>query len=873
MTNPAVDEARPTREELDQLVARSETGARQPGGLPATMLFVLALSWSLYQLYVASPLPFTTGILLINDQQDRAIHLAFAMFLAFCAYPATQNSPRDRIPAVDWLLALAGAGCCLYIIVFYRDMVSHTGGIRTTPEIIASVGGMLCLMEITRRALGIPLVIVASVFAIYALLGPHMPDVISHHGVSLNRFVDHMWLTTEGVFGIALGVSTAFIFLFVLFGSMLQMAGAGNYFIQLSFALLGHLRGGPAKAAVVSSGMTGLISGSAIANIVTTGTFTIPLMKRVGFPAEKAAAIETSASINGQIMPPVMGAAAFLMTEFIGISYFEVIKHAFLPAAISYIALYYIVHLEAEKAGMPVLERRAEKPLAIKLRNMLASVGTFLALAAATYFGISLVQTLAGEGTFWAISAIFMVAYLALLYVASRSPDLELDDPDSPLIHVPEALPVLLTGLYYLLPVVVLIWCLVVERFSPGLSVLNAIIGMTVILLTQRPLLCVMRGDGDIVAASRAGFYDFILGLVTGARNMVGVAIALASAGIIVGVVSLTGLGLLMTAIIETISGGSLIVMLAVTAAMCVILGMGLPTTANYIVVISIMGHTVVTLAAQHGLIVPLIAVHLFVFYFGLISGTTPPVAVDAFAAAAVAGSDPLKTCIQAFYYSMRTAILPFIFLFNTQLLLIGIGSPWEFVTIVTVSIIAMLVFAAATLGYFLTNSRLWESAALLLVAFTLLRPGHWLDQLQEPYIIVQPAQVTERIERMPTGAGVRMVVEGTTFSGRDVTKTILLPVGERGPSGADRLADAAGLTLTIEDGEARVTNVAFNSPAYDGGIDFGWTVKEVQIEAERPSKHWFYIPGLLLLAAVCALQLRRRRQASAGTTAAASVD
>ncbi len=860
MTDSPTNGGVPAREDLDRMVAEAETGARQPGGLVAKVLFLTALMWSLYQLYVASPLPFVTGIMLINDQQQRAIHLAFALFLAFCAYPATRTSPEDRIPWSDWLLAFGSAACCLYIIAFYKDMVSHTGGIRTLPEVITAVGGMLCLLEITRRALGMPLVIVASVFAVYAFAGPYMPALISHHGVGLNRFVDHMWLTTEGIFGLALGVSNSFIFLFVLFGSLLQRAGAGNYFIQLSFALLGHLRGGPAKAAVVSSGMTGLISGSAIANIVTTGTFTIPLMKRVGFPAEKAAAVETSASINGQLMPPVMGAAAFLMTEFIGISYFEVIKHAFLPALISYLALYYIVHLEAEKAELPVLERTVQRPWAVRLRNALISIGAILGIAAATYFGILLVQELAGDGTFYAVAVLFIVAYLALLYFASHYPDLHLDDPDAPLINVPEALPVLVTGLYYLLPVTVLIWCLVVERFSPGLSVSYAIVGMVTVLLTQRPLLCLMRGQPGKMAAFRSGVEDLILGLVAGARNMVGVAVALAAAGIIVGVVSLTGLGLLMTAIIETISGGSLIIMLLVTAVMCIILGMGLPTTANYIVVISVMGHTVVTLAAQHGLIVPLIAVHLFVFYFGLISGTTPPVAVDAFAGAAVARSDPLKTCIQAFYYSMRTAILPFIFLFNTQLLLIGIESVLDFAMVVSASIVALLVFAAATQGYFLTHSRRWESVAMLLIAFTLLRPGFWLDQIQAPFDSVSPAAVLEHVETQPADANIRMRMTGENFSGQPVTKTVLLPLGAPGGTGAERLVRATGMAVVVKDGAAVVEDVAFNSAAYDWGIDFDWRILEAQVPAERPAKEWFYIPAVALLLVVWVMQTRRRR-------------
>ncbi|MBI4184100.1 MAG: TRAP transporter permease [Proteobacteria bacterium] len=859
MTNLKAADGPLDKQQFEDLVADIDTGARRPGGLVGKALFLVALAWSLYQLYTASPLPFITGILLIDDQQARAIHLAFATFLAFCSYPAFRSSPRERIPAYDWVLAAVGAFSSLFIILFYEQIVGHTGGVRTMPELIVSMIGFLCLLEITRRALGIPLVVVACIFALYAFAGPWTPQIISHRGVSLNRFVDHMWLTTEGVFGIALGVSNSFIFLFVLFGSLLQKAGAGNFFIKLSFALLGHLRGGPAKAAVVSSGMTGLVSGSAIANIVTTGTFTIPLMKRVGYTPEQAGAVETSSSINGQIMPPVMGAAAFIMTEFIGISYYEVVKHAFLPAVISYIALYYIVHLEAVKANMPVIARKTERTLVQKTLAFALSVAGVVAVGAGVFAAIELVKAIAGGGTVYLVILLFAAAYLALLWLASRYPDLEIDDPTAPLVRIPETLPVLMAGLYYLLPVIVLIWCLVVERFSPGLAVSWSVAALVAEIVTQRPIIAAMRGQGGAGALLKAGIVDLIDGLVIGARNMVNVAVALASAGIIVGVVSLTGLGLLMTGVIETISGGNLMAMLLVTALMCIILGMGLPTTANYIVVISVMAHPIVTLAAQGGLIVPLIAVHLFVFYFGLISGTTPPVAVDAFAGAAVARADPLKTCVISFYYSMRTTILPFIFVFNTELLMIGIQSVVHFLMTVSAAVLAMLVFAAGTQRYFLTWSRHWESAALLLVAFTLLRPGFWLDRVWEPFDTIDPMRIEEFVQKKPSESNLRLRVEGPNFSGQTVNKVVLLPLGANGPSGAERLKKAAGLTLAQRDGKVMVANIDLNSPAQQWGMDFDWEIQEVQVEAERPDKEWFYIPGLLLLGLVVFAQRRRK--------------
>ncbi|MDZ7665028.1 MAG: TRAP transporter fused permease subunit [Desulfotignum sp.] len=305
----------------------------------------------MFQLWYASPLPFIFNIFVINATEARSIHLAFAMFLSYTAYPTLKSSPREYIPIQDWFLGLVAAFCSAYLFIFYEQM-SARPGIPTTLDLVVGVIGLILLLEATRRALGPPLMVVAAVFLIYTFFGSYMPEVIAHKGASLSKGMSHYWLSTEGVFGVALGVSTGMVFMFVLFGSLLESAGAGNYFIRTAYAGLGHMRGGPAKAAVVSSGLTGLVSGSSIANVVTTGTFTIPLMKKVGFSAEKAGAVEVAASTNGQLTPPVMGAAAFLMVEYVGISYVEVIKHAFLPAIISYIALVYIVHLESCKMGL-----------------------------------------------------------------------------------------------------------------------------------------------------------------------------------------------------------------------------------------------------------------------------------------------------------------------------------------------------------------------------------------------------------------------------------------------------------------------------------------------------------------------------------------
>src|SRR6056297_3673792 len=338
-------------------VVEVESGARNPtGAIPKRILFFVPLLWTLFQLWIASPFPFIFNVFVLNSTEARAIHLAFAIFLSFTAFPTLKRSPTSYIPIQDWILGLVGAFCASYLYLFY-EALSTRPGMPNQIDLIVSIVGLILLLEATRRALGPPLMVVASLFIIYTFGGQFMPEVIAHKGASLAKGMSHYWLGTEGVFGVALGVSTSMVFMFVLFGALLESAGAGNYFIRSSFAALGHFKGGPAKAAVVASGLTGLVSGSSIANVVTTGTFTIPLMKKVGFKPEKAGAIEVACSTNGQLMPPVMGAAAFLMVEYVGISYIDVIKHAFLPAVISYIALIYIVHLEATKTGMQGLKK------------------------------------------------------------------------------------------------------------------------------------------------------------------------------------------------------------------------------------------------------------------------------------------------------------------------------------------------------------------------------------------------------------------------------------------------------------------------------------------------------------------------------------
>ncbi|MCF3630879.1 TRAP transporter permease [Thalassospiraceae bacterium LMO-SO8] len=848
-------------DELADLVASTDTGGRHPGKAWTAVLFFTALAWSLFQLWFASPLPFALHIGVFNDTEARSIHLAFAIFLAFLAYPAFSRSPRNYIPVLDIAFAFVGAAAAAYLFVFYRDIADRVGA-PIEQDFVVAVIGVLLLLEATRRALGPALAIVASVFLLYTFLGPYMPGIIAHKGNSLAEVVNHHWITTEGVFGIALGVSTSFVFLFVLFGALLDKAGAGNYFIQVAFSLMGHMKGGPAKAAVVASAMTGLISGSSIANVVTTGTFTIPLMKRVGFSSEKAGAVEVASSVNGQIMPPVMGAAAFLMVEYVGIPYFDVVKHAFIPALISYIALVYIVHLEAMKLGMEGLPRAVEpKPWVQRLVGLAFGIAMVSGLSLAVYYGLGWMKPILGGYASIVVALGITVVYVLLVRFAAQFPDLKMDDPNKPVVSLPEPAPTIKSGLHFLLPVIVLVWCLMVEQLSPGLSAFWGSVLMIFILLTQRPIYAYFRNQTDFNAQIKRGWHELLDGLVTGARNMIGIGIATATAGIIVGVVSQTGVGSALADVVEVLSGGNLMAILFLTAFLSLILGMGLPTTANYIVVSALLAPVIVTLGQQNGLIVPLIAVHLFVFYFGIMADVTPPVGLASFAAAAVSGGDPIRTGFVAFFYSLRTAALPFLFIFNTDLLLINVDVLHGVFVFITATL-AMLLFAAATQGYFLTRSKIWETALLLLLAFSFFRPGFWMDMISAPYIDHKPAEMATAFENTPEGEKIRLMIAGKDEVGNPREWMVVLPMGPAA-SGAERIK-AAGITLREDDGKVLIDDVAFGSEAKKVGLDWDQEITHVLQPADQLNKYWVYLPAFLILCLVVLAQKARIRKTSA---------
>jgi len=748
-------------------------------GLHLKIVSAIAIIWSLFQLWYASPFPFMFDIGMFKGLPARAIHLGFALTLAFLIYPV---SKKKKISLFDILISFIGAFCCLYIYFFYDQLVDRGGillnitikeNFNLPVELIIGSCGILILLEATRRAIGLPLVIIAICFLLFSYFGRYAPEIISHGGLSLNRLIGFQWLDQEAIFGIPIGVSVDFIFLFVLFGALLETAGGGKYFLDLAFAMVGKMRGGPAKAAILGSGMTGLISGSSIANTVTTGTFTIPIMKKTGFSKEKAGAIEVSSSVNGQLMPPVMGAAAFVMASFIGVTYFEIVKHAFLPAVISYVALFYISHLEALK---------------LNLKGM--------------------------------------------------------DDVD-----VPNLKKTFLSGLHFLIPIFVLIYMLVYLRFTASYSIFYATIALIIV-----NLIYILIKNSNFKEALKNWFNQTVVGFEKGALNMVGVGIAIATAGIIVGAVGSTGLSTNLIIVIEFIAKDNIIILLFLTIILCLLLGMGLPTTANYVVVASLMATVLVDVGNASGFIFPLVAVHLFVFYFGLMADVTPPVGLASYAAAAISGGDPLKTGLQAFWYSLRTGILPIVFLFNHELLLIGIANIWHGLLVIITSLTGILVFTSATQGWFINKLRWYEIIIFLFISISLLAPEFVLNKFYPKYnykdiheihlIKLDPSKEVRFKVTRPSDYGERyklFVIEKNTFE----TKYSL---------------EEYGIVLIREESRVIVDTLQWNGKAKKSGFETGDFISEFKIEnSDRPNKGIIYPLAILLLIIFGYLNSRRK--------------
>ena len=664
----------PELSEFDEL----ESGLVKPGTFRRLLVLVLTVSWSLFQLSLPK-------LLLLNSTYSRCIHLAFAIALAFLIFPAqrrffpavVKDDRKDekgkslwvrilifpffvlrqigrayswavaglsKIPGLDFLLAGVAAFLALYQ-AFFLEEISLRPGLPNHIDKIVGVALIIVLLEATRRCVGWALPIVACAFILISFQGESLGP-FAFKDATLSTVINKLSIGSEGIYGIPLDVSTNTVFLFVLFGAILASAGGAQYFIQLAYSIVGVLTGGPAMAAVLASGLTGMISGSSIANTVTTGTFTIPLMKRAGYSPVKAGAFEVAASTNGQLMPPVMGAAAFIMAEYCSVPYLDVVRAAAIPAIISYLALIYITYLEACKLNLGRVSRD----------------------------------------------------------------------------EVPSFRKTFFSGIYYFIPIVVLVIELFFHRHTAQLAAFWAIVWLVVIIFI-RELIKAIKHRESWIGAILGALKMLVEPLENGARNMVSIGVAVASAGIVSGIIGL-GAGSMISQIIGTISGGNIYILLLVTAIFCLILGMGLPTTANYIVIASLVVPTMVDQASAAGMVLPLLAAHLFCFYFGILSDDTPPVGLSAYAASAISGADPIRTGLQGFAYDIRTAILPFLFVFNTDLILHGVTSVFYGAVVFLVGLLAMLAFASLTRGWIRTRTSLLENGALAVAILFLMLPN-----------------------------------------------------------------------------------------------------------------------------------------------------
>ena len=601
-----------------------EAATRKLAGKMGWIVFFGLLAFSVFQLYTS-----IFGIL--TAQLQRSIHLGFALALIFLLFPARKKNLKvKKVAWYDLLLAVIAVAVGAYWPVMIDELVNRVG--RLTPtDFYIGIAAILLVLEATRRTVGLPITIIAAVFMAYALYGPYMPGFLAHRGLDLESLVQTMFFTTEGILGTPLGVSSTFIFLFLLFGAFLVKTGVGQYFNDLDVAVAGKSTGGPAKVAIFSSALQGTISGSSVANVVTSGSFTIPMMKKLGYRKEFAGAVEAAASTGGQLMPPIMGAAAFLMVEFIGggITYWDIAKAATIPALLYFTGIWIMTHFEAKRIGLR---------------------------------GLS---------------------------------DEEMPDRKE-----------VLRKIYLLLPILIVIILMV-----SGMSIMRA--ALWSILSTI--VVCAVSKE------TRIGFRDAIDALVDGARTALGVAAATAAAGIIVGVVTKTGLGLKLANGLLDLSGGYLIPTLMLTMLAAIVLGMGSPTTANYVITSTIAAPAIILLG------VPDLSAHLFVFYFGIIADITPPVALAAFAAAGVSGGEPLRTGVNSAKLAIAAFIIPYMFVLSPELLMIDTTWP-ELIWVVFTAISGMLAIGAGIIGYWLRKLSWWERVLGIVGGIMLIYPEGMTD-------------------------------------------------------------------------------------------------------------------------------------------------
>lgn len=636
-----------------------ESVTRHLNGAPKWAIFAICIIFSLVQLYAA----FTGRV---AATQLRPLHLGFVMMLVFLIYPVTKKARRDRLPVLDLLLAALAMGVCLYIALQHVELANRIN--KNTP-LDLWVGGILIvlLFECCRRVVGLPIMCVAAVFLLYAYFGQYMPGDLQHRGYSVKRIITQLVFTTEGIMGTPLGASSTFIFLFVLFGSFLERTEVGNFFIDFANSLAGHKRGGPAKVAVVASALEGTVSGSSVANTVGSGSFTIPMMKKLGYRKEFAAAVEATASTGGQIMPPIMGAAAFLMAESVGVSYLEVVKAALIPAILYFVGIYIIIEFEARKYGLVGMNREDMPPFWPLIRK-----NGYLILP------LLVILVFLGVG--------YTPIFAALVGCASC------------------------------------VLCDIIRHIIIGVN------GAMEARRERKQAMSAARIAGDV--AMQTGI-DVVASLDKGARSVLGVAVACGMAGIIVGMITLTGIGLTLGNSLTALAGGNKYLTLVFTMLASIILGMGVPTTANYLITSTIMAGTVMKVVGCG-----MLAAHLFVFYFGIIADITPPVALAAMAGAAIAKSNPFKTGLNAVKLAIAAFLVPYIFVFNPKMLLID-ASWLDIVQIILTSVIGMVGIAAALEGYFTRHAHLLQRLMFLAGGLLLIEPGLATDILGVAIIAV----------------------------------------------------------------------------------------------------------------------------------------
>lgn len=612
--------------EVNEIMAKydRESATRIFSGNKALLIKGLLIAFTLFAISINT-------FIRLNAQVHRSMFIAFILFLAYLLYPARKNAPKNtnKVPWYDILLALASSGSFLYMSFNYKQLISQAGSYTQFDMTIAIIA-IILLLEACRRVVGLPILIVVSCFIAYAYFGNYVPGYFSHRGFSLQRIATHLYFTTEGVIGTPLAVCSTFIFLFILFGAFLERTGIGQFFIDIANSLAGKATGGPAKVAVIASALQGTITGSSVANTVSSGSFTIPMMKKMGYRPEFAAAVEAAASTGGQIMPPIMGAAAFLMSEMTGIPYSNIIIAAIIPAFLYFTGIMIMVHLEAKRYGLKGL----------------------------------------------------------------------------PPEEIPNFFRLMLGYWYLLIPLVVLV-TMMMTGYTPARAALIAIVLSIVVSMFRKE--------------TRMDFMTFLGALEAGARNIIGVGVACAVAGMIVGTVTLTGIGLKLANGLLMLSGGNILLALFFTMIASIVLGMGVPTTANYVIMATITAPIVLQLG------VDLLPAHMFVFYFGIVADITPPVALAAYAGSAIARSNPLKTGVQATKLAIAAFIIPYIFALNPSLLLIG-SEPLDIILVTLTALAGMTGVAAATEGYIFAKMNPLIRIVSLIGGLMLIIPGLYTD-------------------------------------------------------------------------------------------------------------------------------------------------